>query len=55
MPAKVGEEAEVPPASLGAPLNQTRKRSPCAATSGMPYGLSDAEFSEDNGLLLFLV
>ena len=55
MPAKVGDEAEVPPASLVVPLNQTRKRSPCAATSGMPYGSLDTEVFEDNGLLLFLV
>lgn len=39
MPVNVGEEADVPPIDLGTPLNQMRKRSPCAATSGIAFRL----------------
>ena len=35
MPAKVGAAADVPPTEMMRPPRKTRKRSACAATSGM--------------------
>lgn len=35
MPVNVGAAAEVPPIDTGRPERKTRKRSACAATSGM--------------------
>lgn len=37
IPAKVGDDAEVPPMWIGVPLTKIRKRSDCAETSGNAY------------------
>ena len=37
MPANVGEDADVPPMRAGRPVRKMRRKSPCAATSGMAF------------------